>query len=105
MNGTLLSFETIPAIVLDPGAREGSVLRRQITENVMRANFTPIELAKAYQARLTELKLEQPTQNTRDLQQQVAAENGVSDRGVRQYLALLALPPEVQELGQRYRWK
>lgn len=97
-------FESIPAFVISKHhAEKSGVLRRQVAENVLRSGFTAIELARAMATRMEEIALEEPTLARREIEKRVGKENAMSDRRVRQYLALLTLPAEVQEFAQLLR--
>jgi ParB/RepB/Spo0J family partition protein len=78
-------------------------LRRQIGENVHRSDFTAIELARAMAARIGEIIATETQLTRRQVERRVGNENGTSDRRVRQFLALLTLAPQVQELAQEAR--
>ena len=96
-------FETIAAFIVDSGAAAPGVLRRRVAENVHRSGFTAMELARAMRARIEEIAVAEPTLARRAMEKRVGKENGLSDRRVRQHLALLKLPGEVQELAQQAR--
>jgi ParB/RepB/Spo0J family partition protein len=96
-------FRVIPAFVVEPDAANEGVLRRQVSENVHRADFTAMELARATANRIAEIASLEPGLPRREVERRVGKENGMSDRRVRQYLALLTLAPSVQELAQEAR--
>ena len=96
-------FETIAAFIVDSGAAVPGMLRRRVAENVHRSGFTAMELAQAMSARIQEIATVEPTLPRREIEKRVGKENGLSDRRVRQHLALLKLPGEVQELAQQAR--
>ncbi len=96
-------FETIAAFIVDSEAAALGMLRRRVAENVHRSGFTAMELARAMSARIKEIALAEPTLARREIEKRVGKENGLSDRRVRQHLALLRLPGEVQELAQQAR--
>ncbi len=96
-------FETIAAFIVDSGAAAPGMLRRRVAENVHRSGFTAMELARAMNARIEEIALAEPSLPRREIEKRVGKENGLSDRRVRQHLALLKLPGEVQELAQQAR--
>ncbi len=96
-------FETIAAFIVDSRVAEPGVLRRRVAENVHRSGFTAMELAGAMSARIEEIAMAEPTLARREIEKRVGKENGLSDRRVRQHLALLKLPGEVQELAQQAR--
>lgn len=96
-------FETITAFVIQPQTNDPGILRRRVAENLHRAGFTAIELSKAMAQRAQEIAAAEPTLSRREIDKRVGKENGMSDRRVRQFLALLTLSPEVQELAQQAR--
>ena len=96
-------FETIAAFIVDSSAAVPGMLRRRVAENVHRSGFTAMELARAMSARIQEIATIEPTLPRREIEKRVGKENGLSDRRVRQHLALLKLPGEVQELAQQAR--
>jgi len=93
-------FRTILAFVKTSELNDTGKLRRQVAENVHRSGFTAIELARAMSARIDEMASAEPELKRREAEQRVGKENGMSDRRVRQFLALLTLVPAVQELAQ-----
>jgi len=95
-------FRVIPAFVIEPDAADG-VLRRQVSENVHRSNFTAMELARALTERIAEIAALEPGLPRRAIERRVGKENGMTDRRVRQFVALLSLAPAVQELAQEAR--
>lgn len=83
----LASLTTIPAIVRQ--ASDEQLLELAIVENIHRTDLNPIERAKAYHAYL----------NTFSLTQAEAAERLGEDRSViANYLRLLDLPGEIQQM-------
>jgi ParB/RepB/Spo0J family partition protein len=96
-------FRIIPAFVLKVDAANEGVLRRQVSENVHRSNFTAMELARAMSDRMAEIASLEPGLPRREIERRVGKENGMSDRRVRQFVALLSLAPSVQELAQEAR--
>ncbi len=93
-------FQTIAAFVVTPDREGVGVLRRRVAENVLRSGFTAIELARAMAARMAEVESAEPLLGRREIEKRVGRENAMSDRRVRQFLALLKLPAAVQELAQ-----
>lgn len=91
-------YEQIDAIV---GMASDKMLQRRMAENVHRAEFSPIEMAKGLAARLDELQREMPTVGLLELQERVGAENGIKARRVRQYLLLLTLDGTVLDLVEQ----
>jgi ParB-like chromosome segregation protein Spo0J len=89
--------------VLKPDAANEGVLRRQVSENVHRSDFTAMELARAMAARIAEIASLEPGLSRREIERRVGKENGMTDRRVRQFVALLSLAPSVQELAQEAR--
>lgn len=96
-------FETIAAFVIPPVIEDAAVLRRRVAENVFRSDFTAIEMARAMAARKGEIAVAEPGLARRDIEKKVGKEHGMSDRRVRQFLALLKLHPEVQQMAQQAR--
>ena len=96
-------FERILAFIVGEQAQVSGVLRRRVAENVHRSDFTSIELARAMAVRAEEIASEDANLSRRDVEQRVGKENGMSDRRVRQFLALLKLPTDVQELAHQAR--
>jgi ParB/RepB/Spo0J family partition protein len=96
-------FQVIPAFVLKPDTSDKGVLRRQVSENVHRSNFTAMELARAMANRIAEIASLEPDLPRREVERRVGKENGMTDRRVRQFVALLSLAPSVQELAQEVR--
>lgn len=93
-------FERIDAILLGaPQVSSEKMLQRRMAENVHRAEFSPIEMAKGLAARLGELQRELPTVGLLELEERVGAENGIKARRVRQYLMLLTLDNTALELA------
>ncbi len=96
-------FQTIAAFVVDPNVESSGLLRRRVAENVHRDDFTAIELAHAMANRILEILAAKPDTKQSEAERLVGKENGMSDRRVRQFLALLNLSPECQELAQQAR--
>ncbi len=96
-------FRNILAFVISSETTDSAKLRRQVGENVHRSDFTAIELARAMAARIGEIISAEPQLTRRVAEQRVGKENGMSDRRVRQFVALLSLAPRVQELAQEAR--
>ncbi len=78
-------LERIPALVKEADAGESLVLA--IVENVQRADLTPLEEARAYQALIDEFRL---------TQEEVARRVGKSRPAIANTLRLLQLPEDVQ---------
>src|SRR5581483_3852091 len=91
-------YEQIDAMV---GMASDKMLQRRMAENVHRAEFSPIELAKGLAARLDELQREMPTAGLLELEECVGAENGIKARRVRQYLLLLTLDEQTLQLAEQ----
>ncbi len=91
-------YERMDAMV---GIASDKMLQRRMAENVHRAEFSPIEMAKGLAARLDELQHEMPTVRLLELEERVGAENGIRARRVRQYLLLLTLDEQVLELAEQ----
>lgn len=96
-------FQNIAAFVVEQGSESSGLLRRRVAENVLRSDFTAIELACAMAERMREILAENPGMKQGDVEKEVGIENGMSDRRVRQFVALLTLSPEAQELAQQAR--
>jgi ParB family chromosome partitioning protein len=96
-------FQHIAAFVVEKDDGTSGLLRRRVAENVLRSDFTAIELARAMANRIQEILAAEPGIRQGEAERRVGKENGMSDRRVRQFVALLTLSPEVQELAQRAR--
>lgn len=96
-------FVDIDAFVIEPKNENRGILRRRVAENVHRSGFTAIELAQAMATRAEEIASEDSTLSRREIEMQVGKENGMSDRRVRQFLGLLKLTEQVQEIAQQAR--
>ena len=96
-------FQNIPAFVVEKDHETSGLLRRRVAENVLRSGFTAIELAKAMASRIQEIVTVEPGIKRSGAERRVGSENGMSDRRVRQFVALLTLSPEAQELAQQAR--
>ena len=83
----LAGLESVPAVIRDLGNRE--TLELAVTENVMREDLNPIELAHAYDS------LQQTFQLSHD---DIAGRIGVKRSTVTNSLRLLRLPEQVQEM-------
>ena len=89
--------------MIHPQIEDRGILRRRVAENVHRSGFTAIELARAMATRIDEIAAEEPTLSRREIEKRVGKEHAMSDRRVRQFLGLLKLPTEVQEIAQQAR--
>jgi hypothetical protein len=96
-------FQSIAAFVVDETAESKGVLRRRVAENVLRSGFTAIELAQAMDSRVREIMTAEPGIKRTEAEKQVGRDNNMTDRRVRQYVALLALTPEAQKIAQDTR--
>ena len=96
-------FQSIAAFVIEPESAATGLLRRRVAENVLRSGFTAIELARAMAKRIQEIHEAEPGIKQGEVERRVGSENGMSDRRVRQFVALLSLSPEAQELAQQAR--
>lgn len=96
-------FEKIAAFVVGNEVQESGLHRRRVAENVLRDGFTVIEMAHALEIRIKEVAAAEPQLSRREVERRVGKENGMSDRRVRQYVALLKLPAQVQEIAQQER--
>ena len=96
-------FQDIAVFVLERESQGSGLLRRRVAENVLRSGFTAIELARAMASRIQEILVAEPETKKSEAEKRVGNENGMSDRRVRQFVALLTLSPEAQELAQQAR--
>ncbi len=96
-------FEKIKAFVVGNEVQVSGLHRRRVAENVLRSGFTVIEMAHALEIRIKEVSAAEPGLSRREVERRVGKENGMSDRRVRQYLALVKLPAQVQEIAQQER--
>ncbi len=96
-------FRLIKAFAVEHETAEAGVLRRRVAENMLRSGFTAIELARAMANRIQEILAAEPSTKRGDAERRVGTENGMSDRRVRQFVALLTLSPEAQDLAQQAR--
>ena len=83
----LAGLETVPAIVRELDDR--LTLELALTENLLREDLNPMEVASAYQALQTEFGLSQ---------EEIAQRVGISRVAVTNCLRLLKLSPEIQQL-------
>ena len=96
-------FQSIAAFVVDANNKSKGVLRRRVAENVLRSGFTAIELAQAMNSRVQEIMTAEPGIKRTEAEKRVGSENNMTDRRVRQYVALLTLTPEAQKIAQDAR--
>jgi ParB/RepB/Spo0J family partition protein len=96
-------FKTIAAFVVERESELNGLLRRRVAENVLRSGFTAMELARAMASRIQEILTAEPGTKQGEAERRVGSENGMSDRRVRQFVALLTLSLEAQELAQQAR--
>lgn len=83
----MAGLETIPALVRDLTDRD--TLELALTENLLREDLNPLEVAHAYEALQEKYGINH---------EEIAARLGVNRSTVTNTLRLLRLPPEVQEL-------
>jgi ParB family transcriptional regulator, chromosome partitioning protein len=83
----LAGLESVPAVIRDLGDRE--TLELAVTENVMREDLNPIEVARAYYS------LQERFQLSHD---EIAGRIGVNRSTVTNSLRLLRLPEQVQDM-------
>jgi len=83
----LAGLETVPAIIRE--LADEDVLELALTENLLRKDLNPLEVAHAYQALLENFHLSH---------EQVAERLGLNRSSVTNTLRLLRLPPAVQEM-------
>ena len=96
-------FQAIRAFVVEPSTVSTGLLRRRVAENVLRSDFTAMELARAMASRIQEIQEAEPGIKRSEVERRVGNENGMTDRRVRQFLSLLTLSLEAQELAQQAR--
>ncbi len=96
-------FQNIAAFVVEKESASSGLLRRRVAENVQRSGFTAIELANAMASRVQEILTAERGIKRSEAERRVGQENNMTDRRVRQYVALLTLSPEAQELAQQAR--
>lgn len=97
------AFAQIDAIVgakSSAGVAIKQTLQRRMAENVHRAEFSPLEMARGLADRIAEMIAQDSTLNRSRAEDLVGAENGITARRVRQFLALLNLCDEAQQLAQ-----
>src|SRR6266700_1206268 len=87
----MLGWPTIDARVIDISDEDAAI--KGLIENLQRADLTPIEEARGYK------QLVDPPYNL--TQEAVAQRVGKSQTAVARTLALLELPPEIQEIMPR----
>jgi len=83
----LAGLETVPAMIRD--LADEDALELALTENLLRKDLNPLEVAHAYQALLEKFHLSH---------EQVAERLGINRSSVTNTLRLLRLPPAVQEM-------
>lgn len=79
---------------------EQQILQRRMAENVHRAEFSPIEMARSLMERINQVLRENSEMNHSKAEEFVGTENGITARRVRQYLSLLKLSDRAQQLAQ-----
>jgi ParB family transcriptional regulator, chromosome partitioning protein len=87
-------LRSVPCVEVD----QPDPLVCQLLENVLRAELNDLEKARGFAALKEHLFRLHPDAGDSRLTDLAASEVGLSSRTVRRYLALLALPPEVQSL-------
>lgn len=96
-------FSHMDAILM-PKRKEASVdsqtLQRRMAENIHRAEFSPIEMARGLLERIDQVRRENSEMNRSKAEEFIGAENGITARRVRQYLSLLKLCDQAQRLAQ-----
>jgi len=83
----ITGLETVPAVVRE--LTDEDALELALTENLLRQDLNPIEVARAYQTLLEKFHLSH---------EQVAERLGINRSSVTNTLRLLRLPPPVQEM-------
>lgn len=97
------AFSRIDAIVATKRANATTsqqTLKRRMAENVHRAEFSPLEMARGLRERIEQVMRENPQIKRSKTEEIVGAENGITARRVRQYLSLMNLSEEAQRLSQ-----
>lgn len=98
-----LAFSQIDAIIApkrSAATTAQQTLQRRMAENMHRAEFSPLELARGLRERIDQVMSENLQMNRSKAEELVGAENGITARRVRQYLSLLNLSDEAQKLTQ-----
>ncbi len=97
------AFPHIDAILVPKRADAATTqqtLQRRMAENIHRAEFSPLEMARGLVERIAQV-IEQNSQLNRSKAEEIVGqENGITARRVRQYLSLLNLSEEAQRLAQ-----
>ncbi len=75
-------------------------LQRRMAENVHRAEFSPLEMARGLAERIVQVIEQNSELNRSKAEEIVGQENGITARRVRQYLSLLNLSDGAQRLAQ-----
>mgnify|MGYP000704601483 CR=1 FL=1 len=97
------AFSNIDAIIAPkrssaPTAQQ--TLQRRMAENVHRAEFSPLEMARGLAERIVQVIEQNSELNRSKAEEIIGEENGITARRVRQYLSLLNLNSEAQKLAQ-----
>ncbi len=96
-------FSHIDAIITSKhkeAAVDAQTLQRRMAENVHRAEFSPLEMARGLAERIAQVIEQNSGMNRSKAEEIVGQENGITARRVRQYLSLLNLSEEAQRLAQ-----
>jgi ParB-like chromosome segregation protein Spo0J len=97
------TFSHIDAIIApkrSDATIEQQTLQRRMAENVHRAEFSPLEMARGLAERIVQVIEQNSELNRSKAEELVGQENGITARRVRQYLSLLNLSDEAQRLAQ-----
>ncbi len=96
-------FSHIDAIITSKhkeAAVDAQTLQRRMAENIHRAEFSPIEMARGLLDRIEQVMHENTEMNRSKAEEFIGKENGITARRVRQYLSLLKLCDQAQRLAQ-----
>ena len=97
------AFSHIDAIIAPKRSDDSTAqetLQRRMAENVHRAEFSPLEMARGLAERIAQVIEQNSELNRSNAEELVGSENGITARRVRQYLSLLNLSDEAQRLAQ-----
>ncbi len=94
------NIDTIIAPKRSAATTAQQTLQRRMAENVHRAEFSPLEMARGLAERIVQVIEQNSELNRSKAEELVGEENGITARRVRQYLSLLNLSDETQRLAQ-----
>lgn len=95
-----LNIDAIVAPKRSDATKGHQTLQRRMAENVHRAEFSPLEMARGLAERIVQVIEQNSELNRSKAEEIVGQENGITARRVRQYLSLLNLSDEAQRLAQ-----